>query len=193
MESLFWSLMRSLGRGRLTRIDDAGAVQLVQMQLSQSEVRDKTPRLAEYGFSSHPPVGADAVAVFLGGDRTNGFVIACNHQQYRVRGLASGEVCVSDDKGQSVLLSAAGIVVNGGGLPVTVTNTPSVTVDTPHLHCTGNITSGQSITAAQDVADAGGAKTMAGMRQSFDTHRHPVPGVEGGDTTVTSDTPDTPQ
>lgn len=193
MENLFWSLMRSLGRGRLTRIDDTGPVQLVQMQLSAGETRDKTPRLAEYGFQSHPPAGADAVALFLGGDRTNGFVIACNHQQYRVRGLASGEVCVSDDKGQSVLLSAAGIVVNGGGLPVLITNTPQVTADTPRLHCTGDITSGQSITAAQDVSDQGGSKTMVGMRAAYDAHHHPVPGVEGGDSTVTSETPDTPQ
>jgi phage baseplate assembly protein V len=199
MESLFWSLMRSLGRGRLSRVDDGGAAQLVQMQLSQSETRDRTPRLAEYGFQSNPPAGSDAVAVFLGGNRTNGIVIACGNQQYRVRNLAPGEVCVSDDKGQSVYLSAAGIVVNGGGHPVTVTNTPRVTADTPLMHCTGdlkvdgNVTSGKSVTAAQDVGDQGGTKTMAGMRLTYDSHRHPAPGVQGGSSTVTSNQPDQQQ
>jgi phage baseplate assembly protein V len=191
MQSQFWSLVRSLGRGRLTRVDDGGAVQLVQMQLSQSETRDKTPRVAEYGFSSNPPDGTDAVAVFLGGDRTNGVVIACGHQQYRMRGLASGEVCVSDNKGQSVYLSASGIVVNGGGNPVTITNTPKITADSPLMHCTGNIQCDGNIAAAGDILDNSGtnAQSMAASRRTYDIHWHDVPNVQGGDSTARSDPP----
>ena len=40
------------------------------------------------------------------------------------------------------------------------------------LTVTQNIIGQASITAAQDVADQGGAKTMAGMRQVFDSHTH---------------------
>ncbi|WP_233873575.1 phage baseplate assembly protein [Paraburkholderia adhaesiva] len=67
----------SLGRGRIRRVDDSGAAQRIQVQLSKNETRDTTPRLAEYGFQSNPPAGSDAVAVFLGGNRSNGVVIAC--------------------------------------------------------------------------------------------------------------------
>lgn len=171
-------MVRSLGRGRLTRIDDSGATQLVQVQLSQNETRDRTPRLAEYGFQSNPPAGSDAVAVFIGGNRSNGVVIACGSQQYRMRNLASGEVAISDNRGQSVYLTASGIVINGGGLPVKVTNTPEITLDAPTVHCTGNVnvdgnvTSGQSITAANDVSDQGGSKSMSGMRATFNEHTH---------------------
>jgi phage baseplate assembly protein V len=195
MESLFWSLVRSLGRGRLTRVDDTGPAQLVQMQLSQNETRDKTPRLSEYGFQSNPPSGSDAVALFIGGDRTNGVVIACGHQRFRVRNLAAGEVCVSDDKGQSVYLSAAGIVVNGGGLPVTITHAPEVTADTPLLHCTGDIDCDGNIRAARDILDNSGtnAHTMAGMREVYDGHTHAVPNIQGGDGTATSNPPNQQQ
>jgi len=194
MQSLFWNIIRSLGRGRLTRIDDSGPVQLVQMQLSQSETRDSTPRLCEYGFQSNPPDGADAVAVFLAGNRTNGVVIACGHQTYRVRNLATGEVCVSDNRGQSVYLSATGIVVNGGGLPLKITNTPEITADSPLTHVTGNIECDGYIHAGADILDNAPTNTsnMAGMRQTYNEHRHTVPNIEGGSGTANSNTP-TPQ
>ncbi|WP_233872526.1 phage baseplate assembly protein V [Paraburkholderia adhaesiva] len=194
MQSQFWSLVRSLGRGRLTRVDDSGPVQLVQMQLSQNETRDSTPRLCDYGFSSNPPAGADAVAVFLAGNRINGVVIACGHQEYRVRNLASGEVCVSDNRGQSVYLSASGIVINGGGLPLKITNTPEITADSPLMHCTGNIECDGNIAAAGDILDNSGtnAQTMAAGRKTYDIHTHDVTQVQGGQSTIKSNPP-TPQ
>ncbi|WP_434107623.1 phage baseplate assembly protein domain-containing protein [Paraburkholderia caffeinilytica] len=194
MQALFWNLVRSLGRGRLTRIDDSGAVQLVQMQLSQNETHDATPRVCEYGFQSNPPDGADAVAVFLAGNRTNGVVIACGHQQYRMRGLASGEVAISDNRGQSVYLSAAGIVVNGGGHPVTITNAPEITADSPLMHCTGNIACDGNIAAAGDILDNSGtnAQSMAASRRTYDIHTHDVSQVQGGQSTIRSNPP-TPQ
>ncbi len=181
-------------------MDDGGAVQFVQMQLSQSETRDRTPRIAEYGYSSNPPDGADAVAVFLGGDRTNGVVIACGHQAYRMRGLASGEVAISDDKGQSVYLSAAGIVINGGGHPVTITNAPKITADSPLMHCTGDIRCDGQITAGGDISDntsgvglqgaqASSGSSMATMRQRYDIHTHDVTNVQGGGSTIRSNPP----
>lgn len=191
MQSQFWSLVRSLGRGRISRVDDSGPVQLVQMQLSQGETRDNTPRLVEYGFQSNPPEGSDAIAVFLAGDRTNGVVIACGNQSFRVRNLASGEVCVSDNRGQSVYLSAGGIVVNGGGHPVTITNTPEITADSPLMHCTGDIQCDGAIRAAGDITDncnSTGA-SMAHGRQVYDVHTHDVTKVQGGDSTIKSNPP----
>jgi phage baseplate assembly protein V len=180
-----------MGRGRLTRVDDSGPVQLVQMQLSQGETRDRTPRVAEYGFSSNPPDGADAVAVFLGGDRTNGVVIACGHQAYRVRGLASGEVCISDNRGQRVFLGADGIVIDGGGKPVQITNAPRITADSPLMRCTGDIECDGNIRAAGDILDnsTSNAQSMAGSRHTYDIHTHDVPHVQGGGSTIRSDPP----
>lgn len=242
MPNLFWMLVRLLGRGRLTAVDDSGPVQAVQMQLSQSELRDGTPRLAEYGFHSNPPPGADAVLACLGGDRTQGVVIACGHQKYRMTGLASGEVSIADNLGQMVYLTQGGIVIKGAGLPMLVTDTPQIKLDTPLVIATGdmhvegnltvdkNIVGDENITATDnivsttggitaevgniaatagnivatagaivatvgditalggDVVDSSG-KTMANMRAVYNTHTHPVPGVETGSHTVNSNQP----
>lgn len=205
MVNVYWMIVRALGRGRLTAVDDSGPVQSVQAQLSQSELRDGTPRVAEYGFHSNPPAGADAVLVFLGGDRTQGVVIACGHQKYRMTGLASGEVALADDLGQTVYLTRTGIVVKGAGLPMLITDTPQITLDTPLTHIKGdlnvdgnttvtkNIVSDQNITATGDVADAGGTKTMAGMRTVYNGHTHPVHGVAVGSGTVNTNQPAQPE
>lgn len=40
------------------------------------------------------------------------------------------------------------------------------------LNVTDNVTGGKNITAAQNVADQGGSKTMAGMRSAYNGHHH---------------------
>src|SRR5260363_84925 len=79
-ECLFRRVMLVVGRGRLRTGWDDGPVERHQARLGALELRDHTPRLAEYGFASMPPVGSDAVVVFIGGDRSNGVIIATGHQ-----------------------------------------------------------------------------------------------------------------
>ncbi|MFL9997987.1 hypothetical protein PQR34_42840 [Paraburkholderia sediminicola] len=55
------------------------------------------------------------------------------------------------------------------------------------------MTSSKNITAAQDIGDQGGTKTMAGMRADYNAHAHPVSGVQGGNDSVLSDPPDQSQ
>ena len=167
------------GRGRVTTSDDSGNAQLVQVNLGPLELRDNTPRLAEFGFTSRPPVGADAVLVFIGGDRSNGVVIATGNAKYRMRELATGEVAIHDNIGQSVYLTANGIVVDGGGNPLTITNTPKIRAETQLLECTGDIV---------DNCDTTG-RSMADDRVIFDGHKHDIKEVQGGSSTITSEVP----
>src|SRR5260364_207023 len=59
----------------------------------------------------------------------------------------SGEAALYDDLGQRVILTRHGIVIEGAGLPVTLRNTPEVTlkasakvrIEAPVLECTGQI------------------------------------------------------
>lgn len=176
-----------VGVGRTTLVDDSGPVQMMQLKLGALELRDRTPRLAEYGFASNPPAGADAALLFVGGDRSNGVVIATGHQTYRMKALASGDAAIYDSRGQSVWLTAQGIVVNGAGLPLTVNDTPTVTVNaatqinlqTPRVSCSGNLDVAGNIVAQGDISDHGN-KTMAGMRSVFNSHDHNDP--QGGST-----------
>ncbi len=178
IERVWRRLLLAIGRGRITFVDDAAQVQRVQVQLGSDEVKDNTPRLAEYGFQSNPPPGSDCVVLFLAGERTNGVVVATGNQRWRLRALAEGEVAISDDKGQKVYLSVAGIRIDGGGLPMQITNTPSVLIDSAAVHMTGALTvdgainSGATVTAAVDVKDQNGGKSMAGMRAAYNAHHH---------------------
>lgn len=120
VERVYRRVLLSLGRGRITLADDSGSVQTVQAQISASEVYDNTPRVAEYGFTSLPPSGSDAVLVFIGGDRSNGVVVGTNHQASRLKNLQTGEVAIFDDQGQSVWIKRGGIVIEGAGKPITI-------------------------------------------------------------------------
>ncbi len=186
MQRLGHRLQALVGIGRVTLVDDTtSTVQRAQLTLGQMETRDNTPRLAEYGFASNPPPGTDAVMLFVGGDRSNGVVIATGNQTYRLKGLASGDAALYDSRGQSVWLTPGGLVVNGAGLPMVINNTPSVTVNasssvtlnTPTTHCTGNLTVDGNVVAQGDISDHG-SKSMAGMRTVYNGHTHSDP--QGG-------------
>ncbi|BCS55204.1 baseplate assembly protein [Geobacter sp. SVR] len=57
---------------------------------------------------------------------------------------------------------------------VTVTASSLVAMDTPELRVSGNIVAGG------DISDAGGSKSMAGMRSVFNSHTHQENGDGGG-------------
>ncbi|MEQ1968755.1 phage baseplate assembly protein [Xenorhabdus nematophila] len=183
VKNLYRRAMMMLGLGRVTTCNDKGAIQQVQYQ-TVMEVRDKTNRMAEFGFSSGLPAGADVVLAFLGGDRSNAIVIGSNHQQYRHRGLNPGEVVVYNQWGLHILLTESGITVEAKGQPVTVNDASKVTVNastevflnTPVLKVTGDV-----------IDNCNSNKTtMKQLRDSYNRHTHPVSGVKSGGSTVIS-------
>jgi len=188
-------IVRSLGRGRITLVDDSDVVQMVQVQSSQNELRDKTPRITEYGLTSNPPTGTDAVVNYLGADRTFGVVVATNHQGSRPKGLAEGETMLYQQNGIQVYLSNGGLVVNAAGLPVVCNNATDFTVN-----CTGKFKvvapggvefNTPLVKSSGDIQDNAGsnALTMATMRSDYDQHKHQVKGVQSGNSQVITDTP----
>jgi phage baseplate assembly protein V len=192
-------VLQAMGRGRVTAVNDGGVVQMLQVQLNPLETIDNVPRLAEFGLTSNPPDGASVAMMFIGGDRSNGVVVATGDQKSRPTGLLSGETMVYNLVGIKIYLSKAGLSIDGAGLPVSVSNTPTVTVtagqcvvlDTPLVHATQNLQVDGSITAGQDITDnaSAGGKSMAVMRQDHDEHGHPVTGIQSGSSSVVSGTP----
>lgn len=155
-------LLLMVGWGRVTVSDDSAGAQRLQVKLNDSETRDATPRLAEFGFTSRPPEGADVALVFMGGDRSKAIIVATGHQASRPRNLGIGEVMVYDLWGKSLHLAEAGIVIEAGGLPVTVNNATQVTINasdsvvmnTPTLKVSGDIVAGGDITDKTRSMDA---------------------------------------
>ncbi|HLN23877.1 MAG TPA: phage baseplate assembly protein [Patescibacteria group bacterium] len=176
LDRLFRRVMMMVCPCRLTTATDTGPAQMWQIDLGDGEIRDNIPRLGEWGLSSLPPAGSDGLAIYIGGDRSNGAVIATGNQGARMRGLKYGEVAIHDDQGQSVYITRSGIVINGGGKPVTITNTPKVRAETPRLEVTGDIIENCDTQT----------NTVAQMRALYDAHTHGgiLPG--GGSTTTPS-------
>jgi phage baseplate assembly protein V len=116
--------------GRVTFSDDSKTAQLLQVKLNDTETRDGTPRIAEFGFTSRPPEGSDVLVVFLGGDRSKGVVVATGHQASRPINLLAGESMLYDLQGKSIHLTASdGIVVKAQEAPLTVNNATTVAVN----------------------------------------------------------------
>lgn len=168
----FWRRIQlTVGKGRITAIDDSGTAQKVQAQLNGLETRDQTPRLAEFGFTSNPPANSDVVILFLAGNRISGVAVATNHQSSRPTGLQPGEVQVYDLWGKSIYFTENnGIVIDAKNTPVTVNNATTVTVNassevvlnTPKLQVNGDIV------ATGDITDK--VRSMAADRSLFNQH-----------------------
>ena len=159
------------GWGRVTFSDDSKSAQLLQVKLNDSETRDGTPRIAEFGFTSRPPEGSDVLIVFLAGDRSKGVVVATAHQASRPANLLEGESMIYDLWGKSIYLTkSGGIIVEAGKTPVTVNNATTVTINavqavqmnTPVLRVSGDIEAGGNI---KDKI-----RTMAADRVLFNQH-----------------------
>jgi len=122
-----------VGRAVLMAVDDGTKCQTVQITALKGEVLDGVERVTEYGFTSHPHPGADAVVVAVGGNRDHGVVIALGDRRYRLTGLAAGEVALHDEQSQVIKLARSGIeITTAQAAGVTVT-APLVTVTAPNV------------------------------------------------------------
>lgn len=156
MSRLWRRMQLVVGWGRVTVSDDSRSAQVLQLKLNDAETRDGTPRLAEFGFTSRPPAGADVIVVFAGGDRSKAVVIATGDQATRPRDLAIGETQLYDLWGKYIHLTEkdGGIVIEAKDTPVTINNATTVTVNaatkvmlhTPLLEVSGDIKAGGDIT-----------------------------------------------
>lgn len=159
-----------VGRAVVLLVNDGLRMQGLQISLLEDETRDDVEHFQNYGFTSHPLPGAEAIALGVAGNRDHLVVLTVDDRRYRLKGLAAGEVAIYTDQGDKIVLKRGGTVE--------VTASTKVRLVTPLVECTGalqvagSISSGASITAAGDVADQNGAKTMAGMRAAFNPHLH---------------------
>lgn len=164
IERLWRRVSHIVGLGRITATDDSGTVHQGQVKLGADEIRDNTPVLGVYGLASHARPGSDAVVLFIGGDRSNGVVVATGDQRVRPTGTQPGDVVLHNDiAGMSITLGRDGIRISGGGLPIVIEQTPSVTIKS-------KLVVEQEVTAMS---------TGAAVNLSTHTHRDPQGGTVG--------------
>lgn len=114
-------IMLMVARASIKIAKDSSA----QVLIGDEEVRDEVDRMQEYGFASRPKSGADALVLFLGGNRDHGVVVATSDKKGRPP-LEEGEVAmwtpdvvikIKADK--SVEISGAGKIIFPCDLEVT--------------------------------------------------------------------------
>lgn len=174
-----WRRMRLLiSRGVLNLVNDALMLQEVQVSL----LGDKpawAERFQQYGYTSHPLVGAEAVVASVSGARAHLVALSVDDRRYRPKNLLPGEVCLYTDEGDELrfmrgrlIRVTAGAKVEVNAPEVVVNASTSVTLNTPLTHATGDFK------ADGEVSDGKGS--MNGMRDTFNGHDHP--GDSGGTT-----------
>jgi len=99
-----------MGKGIVTLSKEDQGNQRLQVQLLADEVRDDMERLQEYGFTSRPLSGAEAVVLFPNGSRELGLVIAIDDRRYRLQPLEEGEVALYTDEGDKVHMKRGGTI-----------------------------------------------------------------------------------
>lgn len=174
-----WRRLRLLvSRGVLALVDDSLKLQSVQVRLLGGEPA-WAERFQQYGYTSHPHSGAEAVVAAVGGARAHLVALSVDDRRYRPKGLEAGEVCLYTDEGDELRFKRGRLIAVTAGSKLEVTApeavfncSASVTLNTPKVIATGDIE------AAGQIRD--GVGTMQGMRDTYNGHDHP--GDSGGTT-----------
>lgn len=104
-------LANLLARAVVQLVDDAPKMQVLQLGVLTDETRSGVERIQQYGLTSVPLEGAEALVVFLGGRRDHGIAVAVDDRRHRMKDLAPGEVALYTDEGAAVHLKRGRIVV----------------------------------------------------------------------------------
>lgn len=147
-----------VSRAVVELIKDSTGLQVMQVSALDGETREALERFQQYGFTSVPLGGAEAVVLFVGGRRDHGLVLSVDDRRYRKKSLEAGEVAIYTDEGDYLLMSRGRIVEIQAGTKVRI-NAPIVEI-TGDLNVSGT------------VSDMNGS--MAEMRTKYNSHNHPT-------------------
>lgn len=185
-----WRRIRLLvSRGVLKLVDDSLKLQGVQVSLLGGEPA-WAERFQDYGYTSHPHPGAEAIVAAVGGARAHLVALAVDDRRYRMKELAQGEVAMYDDLGNVIVFKRDKIQVQAVQHLEVTAPTCHITATTTHdgnvtingnLKVTGTGVITGALSSATSVADPTG--TMQGMRDTYNGHNH------GGDSGGTTSTP----
>lgn len=110
-------IANSIASAVIENVDDSTKLQILQLTVLDGEPVDDAQRYQEFGFSSVPLPGAEAVVVFPNGDRGNALVVAVDDRKYRPVGWDEGEAGTYNAFDAQMRHKADGTTeVTGGGV-----------------------------------------------------------------------------
>ncbi len=168
----------AISRGVLSAIGDGGKMQSVQVKLLAGEALDEAERFQNYGFTSVPKGGAEAVVVFVGADRSHPVIVVADDRRCRKAGLKAGEVAVYHENGDFIHLKEDN-EIEIKTKKLTIDADDEVTIKSSVINLKGVInTEGKdggagNTTLRGDVTVRDGVLTTADV--NLNTHRHTGP------------------
>jgi len=167
--------MRMLvARAVVRLVNDGAGIQIVQVSAMKGETRAELERFQAYGFSSVPFPGAEAVVLFVGGDRAHGLVLAIDDRRYRLKNLQPGELALYTDEGDKIVLKRDRKIEITSGAEVLVTAATKIRIDcAAALELEGSTI---TINGTASVVVTSPSVTIQG--KNFLTHQHT--GVQTG-------------
>lgn len=161
LEPLRQRVALMVGRGVVKRVKDSAPLQTCQVSLLAGELRDQVERFQEFGFSSYPKEGAEAVVVFVGGNRDHGLIVGVDDRRYRIK-ISEGEVVLYNAFGDFFRLYDDG--------RAEIQASARVELTAPLVHVTGDVVVDGDIT---DLAGSpGDGSSMELIRDMFNVHHH---------------------
>ncbi len=156
-----------IARSVVQIVDDSMKMQTLQLGVLEDETREGIERAQNYGFTSVPLEGAEAIVAFVGGRRDHGIAIVVDDRRYRLKSLQNGEVAMYTDEGDSIVIKRGGTVeingstavkFNGGSTPVAKEGSAT----TGHMHTlTGTAgpypLAGTAVTTTDTIATGAGS------------------------------------
>ena len=98
IERLFAPMWRrfllSMAKAIVQGVQEAGGAQFLAVKLMAGEDHPQVPVMQHFGLASAPLTGSEALIIFLGGDRSNGVVVATDDPRYRPLHLEPGEIAI---------------------------------------------------------------------------------------------------
>jgi len=118
-----------ISKGIVTLVDPDTLLQTLQMTLNSGEVIDNISHFEPYGFTSHPLKGLEGVVLFPHGDRQHGLCIQVGGRNYRLQGLAEGEVALSTDEGDVIHLKRGNKILINSASHVEIVAATKITLN----------------------------------------------------------------
>lgn len=100
-----------IGRGVLSMINNSESTQKIQITGLDGETITDIERFQEYGFESYPKANAEALTLFINGNRDHGIAICIHDRTYRPTDLVEGDVRVYNWSGNKITLTNNGIEI----------------------------------------------------------------------------------
>ena len=114
-------------KARVRRVNDNADTQELQVELLKGEVRT-AQRIQSYGFSSVPPIGADAVVAQVGASNEHLIALGDVDPSVRPIGRSAGQVSLYTEEGELIKLEAGPTITLQAGTSSIVIEDGQITI-----------------------------------------------------------------